>query len=261
MNEDRFVLLLDILGFKQMVATTPLDVICSRVEQVLLNECESWATGQKGRDFDTIHFSDTVLIYTQRVGAYQEWYDDLIYIGARICTRMLADEIPVRGALSYGSFLVKRSGRHQVFLGQALVDAHQKEEGGAFLGFKVTPAAWKPLHPAHTAGAGLKQMRRAIEQPDGCLLINPFTQFIGLDKRQLMFDIEHQFEHPEQSDNPWLKTELQAFKFITQVAKKYAEATGPTNQIGVKYLNTVQFLRDVLGDDLYGLAEALAERV
>jgi hypothetical protein len=220
-----------------------------------------WAAGQKGRDFDTIHFSDTVLIYTQRVGAYQEWYNDLVYIGSRICTRLLAEGIPVRGAMSHGPFIVRRSGRHQVFLGQALIDAHQKEAGGSFLGFKVTPAAWKPIHPASTAGAGLKQMRKAIEQPDGCLLINPLTQFVGLDGRQLMFDIKHQFEYPEQPDNPWLKTKLRAFKFITQTAKKCAASGESTDRVGVKYMSTAQFLRNVLGDDLYDLAEALAERV
>jgi len=59
MTPGRFVLLLDILGFKEMLRAQSPDEVCAVVEDVLA-ECDNW-TERHHNDFDTIHFSDTLL--------------------------------------------------------------------------------------------------------------------------------------------------------------------------------------------------------
>jgi hypothetical protein len=257
MGDERFVLLLDILGFKQLVAAEPLAAISAKVQR-LLAECEEWASGETKFGFDTIHFSDTVLLYTQETGFYKEWFDDLVYIGSRICSAMFATGVPVRGALSYGSFLVEKSGRHQTFVGQALIDAHEAESNDkGFMGLKVTSPTWRRVYLGPTAPAGLHEMGVGIVQPDDTLLINFLTEFVDLDKRQLAFNVEHYFTHPGESDNPWIPVELEAFRFIREMANKYAAT--PNDRVGQKYVNTLEFFRRVFGPHLYEVTNAIAD--
>jgi hypothetical protein len=120
MAEQRFVLLLDILGFKELIRTKSADEVCALVADVLV-ECDDW-TSHDNSDFETILFSDTIVLYARGEGLFREWYDDLVFVGSRVCNRLFARGIPVRGAMGYGPFLTKKVGRHLVFLGQALVD-------------------------------------------------------------------------------------------------------------------------------------------
>jgi hypothetical protein len=68
MDTDHFVLLLDILGFKALVRTKSLKEICEIVETTLLAECENWTARGPHTDFDTIHFSDTVIVHARKPG-------------------------------------------------------------------------------------------------------------------------------------------------------------------------------------------------
>jgi hypothetical protein len=262
MSEDRFVLLLDILGFKQLVATKSLHFIREKIEG-LLDECESWAAGRSDTDFDTIHFSDTVLIYTRGTGAYKEWYDDMVFIGSRICSKMFADGLPVRGALSYGSFLVEESGRHKIYLGQALIDAHETAEPKSagsdrdFMGFKVTPNTWRTIYPGLTNKDAFREFGWGVLQSDDTLWINFFQELQGDDPRQIAFEFEEDLRYPERTDNPWPIHELNAFRHIRSTANLYVRQ--PEHPIARKYLKTMSFIREVLGERLYETVDALAD--
>lgn len=264
MNDDRFVLLLDILGFKQLVATSPLRSICTKV-QSLLSECESWAAGRSETDFDTIHFSDTVLIYTRGAGAYKEWYDDMVFIGSRICCKMFAEGLPMRGALSYGSFLVQEAGRHRMYLGKALIKAYETAEPKEshdrdFMGFKVTSATWRMMYPAASAKEGIRELGWGVVQDDDALLVNFFQELRGNDHRQIAFDFEQDLLYPERTDNYWALHELNAFRHIRDMEKSYAKEA-PASSIARKYTNTMNFIRDVLGERLYDTVDALADEI
>jgi hypothetical protein len=164
MTPGRFVLCLDILGFKEMLRVQSAEAVCGVIEDVLA-ECDNW-TEHDHNDFDTIHFSDTVLLYARREGTYREWYDDLVFIGSRICNRLFAQGIAVRGAMGFGPFLTKKSGRHLVFLGQALVDAYVAQEGQPFLGFSVPPLSWLGMYPKAGAEHYLTQAGQLATYPD-----------------------------------------------------------------------------------------------
>lgn len=257
MATDHFVLLLDILGFKALVGTTSLDDICGLVETTLLDECDNWTGRGPQSDFDTIHFSDTVVVHARKPGHYKEWYDDLAFIGSRICTRLFARGIPVRGAMSYGSFLTKRSGRHQVFLGQALIDAYLLEQGGNFLGFTVDERIWTRIYPASTAGPYLTKAGEGLVLRNGSFWVNPLSEFIDHDKGRLISKLEYDSANPAEGSG-YLPSELQAFHFIISEAERYRDAVQPLRRVAKKYKNTERYLRKVLGPDLYQCAVELS---
>jgi hypothetical protein len=258
MDEGRFVLLLDILGFKHLVAKEPLPAIGGKIKG-LLAECERWAAGRLPTGFDTILFSDTVLIYTKGTGFRHEWYDDLVFIGSRICCSMFAAGIPMRGAMSYGSFFVENSGRHQIYLGQALIHAHEaaepRDQGRDFMGFKVTSATWRRRFPGPEA---VCKPGRGIVQHDDSLLINVFEEFQGDSAYATSSELEHYFSCRGESDDPWPQTELSAFRFIRDMERKHAAACA-THSVARKYANTIQFIRKSFGEHLYEVANALAD--
>jgi hypothetical protein len=254
--DGRFVLLLDILGFKNLVRSAPVETILESVRRIL-EECDEWASGRNEFGFDAIHYSDTLLIYTQEPGFDATWFDDLIFIGSRLCCSMFAARIPVRAAMSYGPFVVERIGRHRAFVGEGLVDAYEAESGPV-MGLKVTSSTLHRALPGVRTAELLKETSEGLVQPDGTLLMNFLTEFIGEDKRQVAFDVKREFTHPEESDNPWLLTELTAFRFILENADAYVRR-GERDAIGDKYVKTMDFIREVLGPELYGLAEELSD--
>ena len=259
MTPGRFVLLLDILGFKEMLRVQSAEQVCSVVEDVL-TECDNW-TERDHNDFDTIHFSDTILLYARKEGTYREWYDDLVFIGSRICNRLLAQGIPVRGAMSFGNFLTKMSGRHLVFLGQALVDAYVGQERMPFLGFSVPPQIWLGMYPKPGAERYLTEAGHGVLLPNDSFWINPLTEFIDMNKGRAEGKIEHDFDYPHESSSGYLEGELRAFKFINDEAKRIRDLTDVPESVLAKYTNTLTYLRTTLGDDLYQLAIALSAKL
>jgi|SRR6478609_436964 len=254
----RFVLLLDILGFKQMLREQSAAQVCTIVEDIL-KECDRWASSESV-DFDTIHFSDTILIHTRRDGTYSEWYDDLVFIGSRICIRLLSQGIPVRGSMAFGDFLTKKSGRHLVFLGQALVDTYTAQEKKPFLGFTVLSDTWRRKTPAPAAGKYLTQWGQGVLLRDDSFWINPLTEFDDMNKARVEYHIRDVFYGREEGSG-YLKDELKAFRFIVDEAARLAKTPGMPAKVIKKYTNTVKYLRKTLGPDLFALADELSAKV
>ncbi|MEI9948261.1 MAG: hypothetical protein WDO74_04605 [Pseudomonadota bacterium] len=256
MTLGRFVLVLDILGFKEMLRAQSAEQVCLVVEDVLA-ECDNW-TEFEHNDFDTIHFSDTILLHARNEGTYREWYDDLVFIGSRICNRLLAQGIPVRGAMGFGPFVTKKLGRHLVFLGQALVDAYTAQEEQPFLGFSVPPQIWLGMYPKPGAENHLTKGGKGVLLPDGSFWINPLTEFIDNDKDRVAYKIEHDFDYPNESGSGYLDGELRAFEFIDSEAERLARIENVPKRLLAKYVNTLTHLRTTLGDALFSLACKLA---
>jgi hypothetical protein len=263
-SDGRFVLLLDLLGFSSMVEHDPLDVVCKRVEDVLLAECETWASGRPGADFDMIYFSDTVLLFTRREGRHKEWYDDLRFIGSRICCRLLSERIPVRGAMAHGSFTVRATGRHQVFAGRALVEAHHREKNLALLGFSVSPPLYQRFFQNESRGAFSLEWGEGLELSDGSLHVNFLTQFQGMDKHGVLSELQDRWELRSVEELAWLDVETLALAFIAEEARNrlhQAEADGLAGRVARKYIATHKFLQDVLGPGLYEFSLGLIETI
>lgn len=257
MEPEHFVLLLDILGFKNLVQEQSLDSICKVIEETLLNECEEWTSSGPHAEFDTIHFSDTVLIHTREPGFHKEWFDDLCFIGARVCSRLLSEEIPVRGSMAYGSFLRRRASRHEVFVGKAIIDAYRSEQTGSFLGFSVASNIWTRLYNTSGAGDALEQMGVGLVLPDGSLWVNPLTEFADRDKNRLLFNLRNALAHPDEGSG-YLPTELLAFDFVDATADAALSKNEALGSPETKYVNTQRYFRRAFGADVYEFAKAEA---
>jgi hypothetical protein len=202
-----------------------------------------------------------VLLHGRREGLSKDWYDDLLFVGSRICNRLLAQGIPVRGAMGFGPFLTKRSGRHLVFLGQALVEAYTAQEGQPYLGFSVPPHIWRKLYPKAGVEAFLTENGTGVLLPDDSFWINPLTEFIDHNKGRAIEQIEYDFANPKISGSGWLDGELRAFQFILSEAERMRVAGNVSPGVFAKYTNTVGFLRTSLGDELFELANKLSGRL
>lgn len=251
----RFVLFLDILGFKQMIYSRTAEHICTVIEEVL-KECDNW-TSHDNSDFETIHFSDSIVLYTRQDGTYQEWYDDLLFVGARVCNRLLEQGIPVRGSMAFGDFLVKKSGQHLVYLGRALVDAHEAQDKKPYLGFSVSSELWRGLMRTKKC---LIDSGQGVPLSNGTFWINPLTEFDDINKARIEDKIREVF-HGREDGSGYLKGELLAFRFIVDETVKLAATPGVPPKVIKKYTNTVKYLRRTLGPDLFALADELSAKV
>lgn len=256
MVSEHFVLLLDVLGFKSLVRERSLTSICELIERSLLSECDQWTSHGPHVEFDTIHFSDTVILHTRDSGFSKEWYDDLCFIGSRVCCRLLAEKVPVRGAMAYGSFVRKKVRRHEVFVGEAVISAHEREQGGAHLGFSVDASVWRRLYGGGDAEAYLERAGEGLVLPDGDLWVNPLTEFADHDKGRLLSQLAEDFERPENGSG-YLPTEILAFKFVDETAEAAVKSQQVLTPVEVKYLNTQNFFRRALGPDVFEFAREL----
>lgn len=255
MDNNRYVLLLDILGFKGLVERGDV-AAARRAVEIALDEADQWASG-KGTsvDFDTLYFSDTIIVYAREPGACKTWYDDLVYIGGRIVTRLLADGFPVRGALSFGDFTVAQHGRHPVYVGGALIDAHLGEGKFGLLGFVVLASALDVAFPSRPVqfSDGFRKRGEGILGPEG-LLVNWLTQFHGRDQCENRSDLESYVggdSGAEVSLNPWIPIELAAFRYVARRASAHMAEGDFAGRIAGKYHATYLFLRYVLGESLF----------
>jgi hypothetical protein len=263
-SDGRFVLLIDLLGFSEMVERDPLDLVCKRVEDVLLDECERWASARPTADFGMIYFSDTVLLYSRREGRYKEWYDDLGFIGSTVCSRLLSERIPVRGSMAHGSFTVRSSGRHQVFAGRALVEAHRREQSLGLLGFSVSPPIYRHFFQNEERASFSRDWGEGIELADGSLHVNFLTEFQGMRKYEVLSDLQYRWEQRSVEDLAWLDTEILALAFVAEEARdriQHAQSDDTAGRVARKYIATHEFLQNVLGKDLYEFALSLIEPV
>ena len=127
------------MGFGQIVRQTTLDEVFHTIYEKCLHEKE-WleAKGNNAlRKFEFAHFSDTFLIYTPNdtlnsLAAIQ-WASKSFF------ETMLSHQIPLRGAMTCDEFYADRS--NDVFLGKALVEAHEFGEKFNWIGFVLSPSA------------------------------------------------------------------------------------------------------------------------
>ena len=126
-----YVALLDVLGFSALVAS---DNIGERIERYL--GCLQRATETP---VDYIVFSDSIVLTVGDQGA-----DSLVAIAgacSRLLSELLTENIPIRGAISYGHFVRSAVG-HSVFVaGRAVIDAYRVEQQQDWIGIMIAPSA------------------------------------------------------------------------------------------------------------------------
>lgn len=252
MRSGRHLLLIDILGFSQLVRTKGADEILVVINKAL-DAFNRWE--KLNGAFKTIYFSDTFLFYQEPQG-YGDWaFLDSYAIGSFILTTLLAEGIPARGAISFGSFEVHndKSEKHQVYFGTALVEAHEAEQAENWIGITILPSAWKPYEEKNPGTIAVFQSEKVwlMREADQVLLLNPFIKMRGWHLYDLMSEIDAPYLEWDQPDFP---NEIRAFRFLKGTADKYLDAQEPKSRIAQKYLATDSFIKTIFGPELYDWA-------
>jgi hypothetical protein len=178
-----------------------------------------------------------------------------------MCSNLLANEIPCRGAISYGSFIVERDkiDKYDIFFGKALIEAYKAEAKENWLGVTVCPSAANYVESSiidkYSGGHFLKRK-------DEALLLNPFLSIQRAYKSRPQENVN--------SDLEWVKSlpyslfllfELLAFKFVLKNAKEFAGKHDFSGRVASKYHTTVSFLREVLPGGCFEWAQEMSRFV
>jgi hypothetical protein len=244
----RYLLFLDILGFTDLVETKGIEQIYRKVNDVLA-EFSRWE--RLNGDFRTIYFSDTFIFYQQPKG-YGDWaFLDIYAIGAMILSALLAKGIPARGTISFGQFEVQadETEKHQLYFGEALVEAYRAEMKENWIGITILESAWSLYDQSTKGNIDLFAKEAAwIKRKDNVLLLNPFT---SLFEGYIMF-LCGEFDRDDYATYSWqLANDVQALKFLVQTARNFVKEGDFSGKVAMKYHSTVAFLKAVLGDARY----------
>jgi|SRR5271157_1328770 len=153
-----YVALLDVLGFSALVAA---DSTGQSVKRYL--NCLQRVRGET--EVNYVVFSDGIMLTLGDEGP-----DSLITIAgacSRLMGELLAEDIPIRGAISQGEF-VRSAVRDSVFVaGRAVIDAYQFEQAQDWIGIMVAPSALARVRDlkerCRLEGCTTMQAFRAIE--------------------------------------------------------------------------------------------------
>lgn len=255
-RQGRYLLFLDILGFSELVESKSVEDIYAIINDAL-QAFGRWE--ELNKLFRTIYFSDTFIFYQEPKG-YGDWaFLDAYGIGGMILSALLAKGIPARGAISFGEFEVKddESGRHQVYFGNALIEAYRAEQKESWIGITILESAWS-LYENHNPGsiAAFEDERVWIRRHDNVLLLNPFIKLRGWHIYDLIGEIKKPYLHWDVPDFP---NDILGFKFLRDCAAAYASRGDFSGKEAIKYHATIAFLKQVLGDDLYEWGSRISE--
>lgn len=140
-----YVALLDILGFSERVARDAELGGLDRYITTVLEETHDY------RSLRVLLFSDTVLIYTldDSLGAFQ----DVVEATSRLQYTLLINEVPLRGAIAFGSFARSENEVNgTVVAGRPIIEAHNYEAQLQWVGVILTPSVLRTLPELPTRG-------------------------------------------------------------------------------------------------------------
>lgn len=247
-KQGRYLLYLDILGFSELVKSRDIEDVYSTINQAL-ETFKRWE--DLNNQFKTIYFSDTFLFYQDPRG-YGDWaFLDSYAIGGMLLSALLAKGIPARGAITFGEFEVRldSSGDHQLYFGQALIDAYLAEKRENWIGISILESAWRPFEAHNPGNIDILASERVwIRRHDNVLLLNPFVKLRSWYEDDLIGEISTPYLG---WDAPEFPNDILGFKFLRDRAADYVKNGDFSSKIALKYHGTLAFLKQVLGDDIY----------
>lgn len=158
----RWFCYLDLLSFSQLVQSQTIDSLLPPYEQALAH-VEHAAAKRKRRGISYSWFSDTFIIYSQSDSA--EDFTEVEQAGRLFFQELILARIPVRAALSCADLYSQKE--RNVFIEQALIEAHAYGEGQDWLGFILTPSALARMQEIHLPASERRFYHRVPE--DGVL--------------------------------------------------------------------------------------------
>lgn len=126
-TEERFVAVLDIMGFKDRVARNTSKKILDEMKRFsnLRNEFHEQTNYLYDQNIlVTTCFSDSIFIFSKDKSIVS--LEALVYLTIQIFSKAAGDNIPMKGAIAEGELTVDV--KEQIYFGQPLIDAHLLQE-------------------------------------------------------------------------------------------------------------------------------------
>lgn len=137
---NRFVVYIDIMGFKDMVTKTPHQKIYQMMKKIekekqnLLNI--NWRN--RGTDLvDSTTYSDSIMLYS-KTGSYSS-LRSLLATTAALLNTLFIENIPFTGAMAFGKMTLDPD--NSIYFGQPLIDAYLLQEEIHFYGVVLHSSA------------------------------------------------------------------------------------------------------------------------
>lgn len=256
-KDGRYILYLDILGFKQLVQNCGTREVYEIVDTVLAEFARRQA---RIHEFRTLYFSDTIIFYQEPVGWGRWAFLDIYAIAGMAWSALAAHGIPCRGAISFGDFHVELDSlrRHSIFFGRALIEAYETESSSRnseWIGVTVCPSAWQTVEQMEPGLINsFASEGRWLRQED-CLRLNPFMK---LQSTHVDFQVGN-IEGPlSRWDAPDFPNDVKALAFILDEAEKFRQRGDRSSRVAVKYHVTAKLLAELLGDECVRWARGVA---
>jgi hypothetical protein len=246
-SNERYILYLDILGFSDLVESGESEKVYEMINKTLIS-CERWE--KLNQSFSTIYFSDTIIFYQDCTGYYDWVFLDVYAIGALILSELLANNIPARGAIGFGEFVVRddESGKHQVYFGRAFIDVYRAEKKENWIGILILKSAWLPYEVRNPGIVkNFERERVWIKRNDDVLLLNPFRNLYDW----YIYDIIGEIYCPYMElDVPDFPNSIRGFMFLYNKVDEYKANGDFSSKVAMKYHSTITFLNQILGEDI-----------
>lgn len=162
----RYVAVIDILGFKELLKHNSVEDIVKIVDSLVshVREFKSyWGYSNislEGSErlaegvfkFNEMHFSDTIFLWTDPLNPCGNHFErsvsgQFISSVANLIGNALISGVPLRAGVSYGECFIDME-KH-ICVGQAIVDAHSTESYQNWIGGALHPSCVTPEEPVH----------------------------------------------------------------------------------------------------------------
>jgi hypothetical protein len=142
-TDQRYVCFIDIMGFKNMVATTKHADIYNKMKKVAdfqeFNSNIAW-TGNPDL-VKTTTFSDSIIIYSHDDSS--DSLESIVWTVSGLMHDLLSEGIPFKGAMSHGTMTCDT--KNSIFFGQPLIDSYILQEELYFYGIVVHGSTEKEM--------------------------------------------------------------------------------------------------------------------
>jgi len=257
LRQGRYLLYLDILGFKQIVQTRPAREVYQIVDQVL---AEFRCRESRIRDFRTLYFSDTIIFYQKPIGWGSWAFADVYAIAGMAWSALAAHGIPCRGAISFGEFFVELDSnqQHSIFFGKALIDAYETEShesNSEWIGVTICPSAWQAVEYVESGVIDMLTSEGRFLRVGECLRLNPFMKLPAWFTDYQIGEITGDLITWDAPDFP---NDVKALDFILSRAGRPQQSAQSTKRIAAKYETTGRIFTELLGSECVEWARSIA---
>jgi hypothetical protein len=257
MDNDCYVLMIDILGFTELVKRERENP--NKILDIITKFLGCYEGIEAKDNLSSIYFSDTAILWQKNPS--KEDFLKFSIASVLMCSNLLANRIPCRGAIAHGPFIVKRDRRnkHDIFFGEALIEAYKAQAKENWIGVTVCPSAVKYAGPKiikrFSDGHFLKRDERIV-------LLNPFLAIQRVYESRNQEVVNQGLGWVKGSPHElFFSIELLAFKFILDKALEFTNDRDFTSKVACKYYATVSFLRKVLHSGCFEWAQKMCSFV